>query len=205
MKNIKLTYVVIVGLLIYILFLQECGGSKKYFKDIGKETIDTLKHTTDTIRISHTDTIILPPIIKYVNIAIATPTILYDTIYIQGQGVLDSIYEYVNPYEDSLLSGTITSTSTGLILSQILEYTPKFPEYIIRIDTVIINNNTVVEKKKIKLFIGGEIGGNESSFSVSPIIDIQTKKGYMYGYRYGLVDKTHNIRFSKVLSFKSKK
>lgn len=195
----------IIGLLIYILFLQECGGHKKYSKDIGKETVDTLKHTTDTIRISYTDTITLPPIIKYVNTIITTPTILYDTIYIQGQGVLDSTYKYVNPYEDSLLSGTITSTSTGLILSQILEYTPKFPKYIIRIDTVTINNNTVVERKKLKLFIGAEIGGNEKSFNVSPILDIQTKKGYMYGYRYGLVDKTHNIRFSKVLSFKSKK
>jgi hypothetical protein len=201
MKNIRLTYIVIAGLLIYILFLQECRGPKKYFKNVGKETIDTWKHTTDTIRISYTDTITLPPITKYVTTTITSPTILYDTIYIQGQRQIDSTYEYVNFYEDSLLSGTITSTSTGLILSQILEYTPKFPKYIIKTDTITINNNTVIEKKKIKLFIGAEIGGNKNTFGISPIIDIQTKKGYMYGYRYGLVDKTHSIRFSKVLSF----
>ena len=205
MKNIKLTYIVIVGLLIYILFLQECGGHKKYFKNVGKETIDTLKHTTDTIRIFSTDTITLPPITKYVTTTITSPTILYDTIYIQGQRQVDSTYEYVNPYEDSLLSGTITSISTGLLLSQTLEYTPKFPKYIIKTDSIIIDNTTIIEKKKLKLFIGAELGGNENIFYVSPIIDVKTKKGYIYGYRYGLVDKTHSIRFSKVLSFKSKK
>ena len=56
----------------------------------------------------------------------------------------------------------------------------------------------------MKLLIGAEIGGTINTFNFSPIIDVQTKKGYMYGYRYGLVDKTHSIRFSKVLSFKRK-
>jgi hypothetical protein len=205
MKNIKLTYIVIIGLLIYILFLQECSGSKKHFKNLKTQSIDTLKHTTDTIRISTIDTIILPLVTKYVTPTIAPPIILHDTIYIQGQGKVDSTYKYVNPYEDSLLVGTITSTSTGLLLSQKLEYTPKFPKYIIKKDSIIIDNTTIIEKKKLKLFIGAELGGNENIFNVSPIIDLKTRKGYVYGYRYGLVDKTHNIRFSKVLSFKSKK
>jgi|TARA_B110000444_G_C18618168_1_gene490868 hypothetical protein len=164
-----------------------------------------LKHTTDTIRIFSTDTITLPLVTKYITPTIAPPIILHDTIYIQGQRQVDSTYEYVNPYEDSLLFGTITSISTGLLLSQTLEYTPKFPKYIIKTDSIIIDNTTIIEKKRLKLFIGVELGGNENIFNVSPIIDLKTRKDYIYGYRYGLVDKTHNIRFSKVLSFKSKK
>ena len=79
MKNIKLTYIVIAGLLIYILFLQECSGPKINIGGSGG-TLDTLKHTTDTVRISYTDTITLPADTHYVNIYNTTPTILYDTI-----------------------------------------------------------------------------------------------------------------------------
>ena len=204
MKNIKLTYIVIAGLLIYILLLQECGGPKKYLKGLGGGSLDTLKHTTDTVRISHTDTITLPADTHYVQVPINTPYILHDTIYIQGQRQIDSTNIYTNPYEDSLISGVITSEVDGLLLVQGFSYTPKFPKYIMKTDTITINNNTVVERKKMKLLIGAEIGGTINTFNFSPIIDVQTKKGYMYGYRYGLVDKTHSIRFSKVLSFKRK-
>jgi hypothetical protein len=203
MKNIKLTYIVIAGLLIYILLLQECGGPKKHIGGNGG-TIDTLQHITDTIRISHIDTIKLPADTHYVHVPINTPSILYDTIYIQGERIVDTTNLYTNTYEDSLLSGTIVSKVDGTLVDQNFTYVPKFPKYIVKTDTVTINNTTVIEKKKTKLFIGAELGGNQTFFNVSPIIDIQTKKGYMYGYRYGLVDKTHNIRFSKNLSFKRK-
>jgi hypothetical protein len=203
MKNIKLTYIVIAGLLIYILLLQECGGPKINIGGNGG-TLDTLKHTTDTIRIAHTDTITLPADTHYVNVPIATPFILRDTIYISGERVIDSTAIYTNPYEDSLISGTITSEIDGVLIAQGFTYTPKFPKYIIKTDTVTITNSTTVERKKMKLLVGAEIGGTMNTFNISPIIDLQTKKGYMYGYRYGLVDKTHSIRFSKVLSFKRK-
>jgi hypothetical protein len=203
MKNIKLTYIVIIGLLIYILFLQECSGPNKGIKGIDK-TVDTLKHTTDTIRITYTDTITLPQDTHYVTLPITTPYYIYDTIYTGGERVIDSTSIYLNPYEDSLISGIVSSEIDGTLISQGFTYTPKFPKYILKTDTVTINTTTTVAKKKNKLFIGAEIGGNQNTFNVSPIIDLQTKKGYIYGYRYGLVDKTHSIRFSKALSFKRK-
>ena len=203
MKNIKPTYLVIAGLLLYILFLQECSGHRNQI-DGGETIIDTLKHTTDTIRISHTDTITLPAETHYVTTHINTPTILRDTVYILGERVIDSTHLYTNAYEDSLLSGTISTEVDGTLVAVGFTYIPKFPKYIIKIDTITINNTTVIEKKRTKFYIGMELGGNNNTFNISPVVDIQTKKGYMYGYRYGLVDKTHNIRFSKTLSFKRK-
>ena len=92
-----------------------------------------------------------------------------------------------------------------LIPLQDFTYTPLFPKYIWRIDTVVIENNTIVDEKKLFLFVGGEVGGNIDAFNLSPVIGVGTTKGNMYSYRYGLLDKTHNITFSKKLSFKLKR
>ena len=198
--NIKLEWIAIAGCLAYILLLQECkpGGG---FLGGGTPGDDTLSHTIDTITITRIDTIQLPAIINYVTLEIPTPVYIHDTIWEGDSAIIKSLTEYKTDITDSLIEGKIISRVDGVLISQSLEYSALFPKYIIRTDTVKIIENTVIDTKRFFLYVGGELGGSYDKFNLSPIIGVGTKKGYMYGYRYGLVDKTHNISFSKKLSF----
>jgi len=199
--NIKLEWIAIVAALAYILFLQECNPGVGILGS-GNKGDDTLSHTIDTVLITHIDTVQLPPVVQYVTLEIPTPIYIHDTTYIGDSVVIHTFAEYKTDITDSLIKGMVISKVDGELISQHLEYTALFPKYITRTDTIKITENTVIDKKRFFLYVGGEVGGNTSQLNLSPIIGIGTKKGYMYGYRYGLVDQTHNISFSKKLSFK---
>lgn len=203
LKSIKLTYIVIACLLLYVLFLQECDPSKNNNGN-SISTTDTLSYTTDTLRITSIDTVFLPSVPIYTTVTIPTPVYIHDTIWEGDSAIVQTYAEYNTEVEDSLIKGVIKSKVEGVLISQDFTYTPLFPKYIWRIDTVIIENNTVVDKKKLFLFVGGEVGGSMEAFNLSPVIGVGTAKGYMYSYRYGLLNQTHNITFSKKLSFKLK-
>tara|TARA_R110002126_G_scaffold127296_1_gene269482 strand:- start:1739 stop:2368 length:630 start_codon:yes stop_codon:yes gene_type:complete len=205
LKSIKLTYIVIACLLLYVLFLQECDGPKKSNNDTIFNTTDTLSYTTDTFRITSIDTIFLPSTPVTVTVAIPTPVYIHDTLWKGDSAIVKTYAEYNTEVKDSLITGVINSKVEGVLISQDFAYTPLFPKYIWRIDTVVIENNTIVDEKKLFLFVGGEVGGNIDAFNLSPVIGVGTTKGNMYSYRYGLLDKTHNITFSKKLSFKLKR
>jgi hypothetical protein len=202
--TIRLEWLALAGLLIYILLLQECNTKPGGL--LGpNDTVDTLSYTTDTVRISTIDTVFLPgePITTVVSIP--TPVYIHDTIYQGDTFSLHTFAEYTTDISDSLIKGEVVSKVDGVLVSQELTYTPLFPKYIHQTDTVIIENNTVVDKKRLFLFVGGEVGGSMNAFNLSPVIGLGTRKGYMYSYRYGLLDQTHNITFSKRLSFKLRK
>jgi len=40
---------------------------------------------------------------------------------------------------------------------------------------------------------GIEVGGSVDEFNFSPIVGFTTKRNNSYFYRYGVLDKTHNI------------
>lgn len=204
LKSIKLTYIVIACLLLYVLFLQECNPSKKNNGN-SISTIDTLSYTTDTLRITSIDTVFLPSVPIYTTLTIPTPVYIHDTIWKDDSAIVQTYAEYNTEVKDSLIKGVIKSKVEGVLISQDFTYTPLFPKYIYQTDTVIIENNTVVDKKKLFLFVGGEVGGSAESLNLSPVIGVGTAKGYMYSYRYGLLDNTHNIIFSKKLSFNLKR
>ena len=50
--------------------------------------------------------------------------------------------------------------------------------------------------------IGAEIGGSATSVNISPKISLDTRKGYIYSYRYGMFDKTHNVSIVKKFNAK---
>lgn len=204
MKGIKLEYIAIAGLLIYILLLQECSSNLLGLSGNSNSGPDTLSHTTDTTYITRVDTIMLPQEVQYVTLEIPTPVYIHDTTFIGDSAVVSTHAEYTTDITDSLIEGKIISKVNGTLLSQELNYIPLFPKYITRVDSVIIESETVLEQKRTYLYLGGEVGGGSQQFNLSPMIGIGTKKGFMYGYRYGLLDKTHNISFSKKLSFKKK-
>jgi len=196
LSKIKLSWILIGGLVVYILYLQQCSGPKG---DSPGNDLDTLSFTTDTIHITTVDTVrFSDTVIRYISLDIPVAEIIPHPT---GK---DSVHKYTTPVSDSLLEGTIVSTVEGVLLDQTFQYIPKFPKYIIKRDSVFVKNDLVVEKKRNFLFVGGELGGNLDRANVSPIVGLHTKKGFAYSYRYGLLDKTHNFTMTKKLNFKFK-
>jgi hypothetical protein len=178
MKGIDPKYLVILGLFLYILFLQNCSK-----KDQPTDEVTTV--IVDTLRTTFVDTILfVDTIVQTVVITINDPLI-----------VNDSVKEYTNDFTDSLLIGSVWTQVEGNMLNQKIDYTPKFPQYIFQVDTVIINTNqtTIRQESRFSLNVGAEVGGNEDQFNFSPVIGLTNKRGNSYSYRYGLLDKTHNI------------
>ena len=179
LENIK--WLVIIGLVAYIILLQQCTGDIKCPDPIITSTTKTVTHI-DTVLIHDT-------VPKYVQLKIPKPVYIYN----YDTSRVDSISRYETIVEDTMLSGVIVSDINGVLINQNFTYTTKFPQYIntYRIDSVITINT--IEEARNFLSIGAEVGGNKASFNISPIVSLYTKKGYTYQYRYGIIDKTHNI------------
>ena len=192
-------WIVIAGLLLYILFLQECGTGNNNGSVIESEvtTIQTdtiYKTKIDTVRFVETvERIVEVEIVKPVKVEIEDD--VWDEL---------NINEYNNPYSDSLIDGTIYTRVNGALLEQSLSYIPKFPQYILQIDTVIVNTMaTTVQtlKPPFTLDVGAEIGGNREMFNFSPKVGFTSKNGFSYSYRYGVLDKTHSVGIMYKLKF----
>lgn len=120
------------------------------------------------------------------------PYHIKDTITVTG----DSVSLYATVVEDSLLSGRFTSTVKGKILSSSFKYVAKFPKYIYKTDTFKqqINTKKTITKDPWEFYVGGVVGGNSAMFALQPAALIRVpKKGFMFGYGYGIVQKTHNL------------
>ena len=91
------------------------------------------------------------------------------------------------------------------MLNQKIDYTPKFPQYIFQIDTVIINTNQTITRpeSRFSLNVGMEVGGNKDEFNFSPVLGFSNKDRNSYFYRYGIIDKTHNIGLMYNFKFKN--
>jgi len=155
----------------------------------------------DTIHTATIDTIWKEKI-KYVKLKIPNP----DTIFIAGNSDSSSsdsnFLLYDMPYKDSLLEANFKIKVDGVLIEHSFKYKAKFPQYIYTRDTFRINTNTTSTLYKSQLFIGIEMGGNETKFNLSPKISLKTKRDFIYSYRYGLMDKSHNIGITKLVTFK---
>lgn len=192
--NIDIKWLIIIALGVYILFLQQCGGSGGTCPEASVTTkIDTLviEGKPDTVEI-----IVEKPI--YVKLEIPIPT----TVTILSDTGETMVRKYETPIKDSLIEGTIVSNIDGVLVDQIFLYKPLFPKYISRIDTVIIDKTETSVVKRNYIGLGAEIGGSANSLNVSPKISLITRKGYTYSYRYGLLDNTHNISVVKHFNMK---
>jgi len=184
--NILLWIAVVV---LAMLYLRSCNDSLHDDPVVLTKT-DSLyiKGKPDTV--FHVDTL--------VKIEYLTSTVV-ETIHDTITG--DSIFVYNTPFSDSLIEGTITNKVKGLILSTNFEYTPKFPKYITRVDTLQISDSTTVTIKKNKwaLYVGGIASGNATSFEFSPTITLKTNKSLQFTAGYGLINKTYNIGVHTVI------
>jgi len=161
----------------------------------GTVTEDIVITETDTTRITFIDTIqFIDTVVHKLYIKINTPVVIND-----------STNEYLNDFSDSLLTGSVWTSVNGKLLDQKINYTPRFPQYIIQTDTVIINTNqtTIRQPSSFSLNVGLEVGGNTDKFNFSPMLGLTSKRGTSYSYRYGVLNKTHNIGI--MYNFKIKK
>jgi hypothetical protein len=196
-KGLKIEWLIIGILLLYIIFLQQCSSNRVDCPEvIYSDTTITHVSVIDTIPFYDT-------IPRYITLTVPKPVpVPNPKDSISSDTISSALNKYETPVVDSLLSGTIISLVDGVLVEQAFSYLPKFPKYIIKTDSVFVNTNTVLETKKNFVFVGGEVGGNQTQVSLSPVIGVYTKKDYIYQYRYGLLDKTHNISISKRLRFK---
>jgi len=189
MKDPK--WIVIIGLIVYIIFLQECGTVNQTGSIVETEvtTIETdtiYKTKIDTVKFIETvERIVEVEILKPIKIEVEDD--VWDEL---------NINEYNNAYSDSLIEGNIYTKVDGSLLDQKLVYIPKFPQYILQVDTVIVSTvSTTVQtlKPPFTFDFGAEVGGNREKFNFSPRIGFTSRKGFSYSYRYGILDKTHNV------------
>lgn len=112
-------------------------------------------------------------------------------------------YMYQTLINDSLIDGQILSRIEGskLIYTD-LSYTPKFPKYITRVDTLKEFKTTTVEKTKNKweLYVGSNIGGSTENFVLAPGVLVRTNKNFSITLGYDLINKTYNIGYYQKLN-----
>ena len=180
------------GIMVIVLFIvHRCTSPKPGTRWKEKITIDTI-HTTST------DTVWQEKVI-YVETEIPSPS---DTIYVDSTYMDLPRLVYSPKHNDSLLEANFKVVVDGVLVEHNFNYIPKYPQYIYTRDTFRINTNTTKELNKTQLFLGLEVGGNSTQFNVSPKVSLKTKRDFIYSYRYGLLDKTHNIGVTKLVTLK---
>jgi len=179
LKKLQVKTLTIIVLICYIIFLQECNDKQNETSVKSSTGIDTVfTRTVDSIYVLDT-------------IYLSTTNISIDTVFIDN----DTLGLFKNEVEDELIKGVISSYVDGVLVEQTFDYTAKFPKYIHTIDTVKL----IDRRPYIRFWAGGELGGSSNTFNVSPIVGWTNRKGNSYYYRYGLIDKTHNIGLSRTL------
>lgn len=132
-----------------------------------------------------------------------------DTIYqidtFQYSGSPDDLF-FTREYNDSLSDTNQTMfyhiKTFGMLDSLSIKYKLKIPIKINTTTTVTIEKPLPVTNR-FSIYTGLEVGGNTSTFNLSPFIDLNIKNNTV-GYRYGVLDKTHNIKVG-IRLYKSKK
>lgn len=190
----RIIQVIGVVILIWLLFVFLGDWAKpKLIKVLGgytareyTTTIDTLETRYDSIFYKYktvkgkVDTIYEPKIVYKDRIKVITKDPISGSVS-EIDSTFERVYSYQNPYNDTLISGIIT-TKVNLndckIVFQGLEYTPKFPiivkEYI-TIEKKI--TETLFDKPKAKIGLGalGSFKGNVTALGV-----YQTPSNWQY-------------------------
>ncbi len=135
---------------------------------------------------------------------------IHDTIYPLDTLVdnisVDSL-AYNRIYNDSLVDSNLTIFSDikviGILSQLDLSYKLKSKPSLITNNITTTITNVKIQPSKVSIIAGLELGGNKSSFNLSPYIKVDIKKASI-GYRYGVLDQTHSIGIGYKI-FNSKK
>jgi len=191
---------VVVGAICVFLF-KGCEENRIIEKPCPEGEYHVLNQTTDTTTYYNYKTV-TDTVPFYDSIEVETPVFVTIPVY----DTITQLNVYDNPYEDSLIVGTIHSKVDGVLVDQKLTYVPKFPKYILKTDSIfvdrIVTNTTELVLKTRQAYLGLEVGGGNNTFNISPAISFKDKKDNLFSYRYGLIDGTHNVGFKKLIKFK---
>lgn len=171
MKNLPYVIILILGVLLFYCYAQE------------PETV--IETVTEIRTVTKIDTVYIEKTV-YVDLPVPPP----DTVYINDEPAL----KYTSQYSDSLINATIQTWAKGEIIKQDFEYTPLFPKYITRIDSIFVDKTTTITRTRYPsgLFIGAETSVVAQQFDFSPKIQ-WVRRDFAVGYRYGLMTNSHNI------------
>lgn len=182
-----------ITVVVVALLLRDCSGNL-----LSDTTTTTTEISVDSVYVTKTvvDTITFhDTLVQYIYIRPSKP--IRDTIYIGD--TLRLVNTYKEEIEDSLISGVITSQVDGVLVSQNLVYSPKFPKFVIQRDSIFVNTTkTIKETTKIDkwgIYPGFGIGGNSENFILEPGLAFNTGKGSIITGGYDLVNKTYSLRY----------
>jgi len=150
---------------------------------------------------SWVDTIIVPyKVIEFKEVV--KP--IHDTLYKLPEWVpIDSLF-FTRNYSDSLVDSNQTVFYSARVFGMLdnldIKYRLKIPSIIKETREI---NDTKFVPNKFSISGTGMVGGNLNTFNMYVGVDVRIKKA-IWGYNYGIIDKTHNIRLGYVL-FNSKK
>jgi hypothetical protein len=190
MGNNFYNILIAVGLLILLIFMRDCSNSPE----------QVIVKTTDTLTVTHIDTLWQRDTIENI-IVIHKP----DTIYVDSANRTISVYN--ESITDTMIEGTVTAEVEGTLVGLKLNYVPLFPKYINRIDSIIVTNTEKIYPEfKSKVFLGGSLGGGINNFQLSPMIAIKNKNDLLMYYQYDIISGSHFIGMAAALKnpFKSK-
>jgi hypothetical protein len=167
-------------------------------KEKAVETTTTY-NVKDTVITVTRDSVVFKPVKVTTYAEVLVP--VYDTI--------TKTREYINPIDDSLIGGNIqTTVKDGVMVSQKLNYIPKFPKFIYETRTVTIHDSTYVEKtinEKPKTQIAlGFTGIYSSQPTIYGNILVKTKTNHIFGLGYDPFYKSVLLQYNKIITFKRK-
>lgn len=174
---------IILALLLFVLFLKQCQEPKVEYKT---------ERYKDTIVKTNIDTILFEKTITRTNTRLDTVT-----KYIYPDSSI--VYRFKTSVEDSLISGNIVSgfklkDDSLQLLAQYIDYTPKFPKYIYRTDSIFIKDSSVttIINNKPSFLVGSFIGYNMNGTNVDfyPTVGFQLKNKSIFEVAYSPFSKT---------------
>lgn len=179
--------------LVYIVFLQGCGGKRQVETEV--VTVIRVDSSTyiDTIRFDTTT-------FKYVTVNIPQP--YYDTVRIpmpagnyfdDFDDDTDFIFQYASIYEDTIKKNDsiqlyYRAKVRGYLDELTLGYKIFTPFYIEK--TTLIETEVVKNKRFQGFYIGMDVGGNMQSFNhLAPMLELSTQR-YNYNAGFNLMNKS---------------
>jgi hypothetical protein len=195
-------FILLIIATLYIIFLRECKTTKCPPKGqvlVSQIVWDSIQKIANMPPIIHYDTIIQKGKTVYItSVPVSKPTVNpKDTsIKIYNESLLKKDIDVTVGFS---LRGELLDIKwqynpiVNTIIKTVTEYVPKIVD-------------RPIETPRNKLFISGNIGGNDNAFLYGGSVDFITKKNTELGYiyqRYGNVN-FHSIKVGIIISFKKK-
>ncbi len=185
----SLQFLMIMGLLGYILFLQQCNPSSKPPTVLMNDTIiqvDTILPAPVIVRM--TSAPVPPPTIIYID---STKKYTTPTIVQRDEKGATPIHQYKDSLSDENLTIYYDALVQGELLQNQLDYQLKIPKQITK--TVTIKQPIPVPSNTF-LLTGG-VGLSPTGLS-SVLVGMQfiSKKGFAVGYDYDILQNSHQVK-----------